>query len=281
MRWWRAALESLLTVFRLELQGAVLATRLAQSIGSALSTPADETYFWTDSEVILGYISNDSRRFQTFVANRIAEIRDTTTPSQWLHVPGALNPTDDCSRGLPGEELTIDSRWFRCPNFLREPEEHWPVSPRVQPPSENEPEVKTVAALTALSAPALQPDPCRYSSWTRYKRVVAWVTRFAYNFAATHSTRCLEWAQSGPLTVDELDVAETQTLRKIQQENFPEELAALAGSRPLARTSQLLQLTPAVDGDGILRVGGRLEKVNFQLPRNTRSYCRESMTSLD
>ena len=184
-----------LTVVRLELQGAVLATRLAQSIGSALSTPVDEVRFWTDSEVVLGYISNNSRRFQTFVANRIAEIRDTTTPSQWRHVPGPMNPADDCSRGLPAEALTIDSRWFHGPGFLLEPEEHWPISPRARPPDEDDPEVKTIAALASPSTSALQPDPARYSSWTRYKRVTAWVRRFAHNFAATRSTRFLEWAQ--------------------------------------------------------------------------------------
>ena len=199
----RVALLKKLTVVRLKLQGAVLATRLAQSIAAALSTPADETYFWTDSEVVLGYISNDSRRFQRFVANRIAEIRDTTTPSQWRHVPGTLNPADDCSRGLWAAELTIDSRWFHGPEFLRKPEEHWPVSPRVQPPDEDDPEVKTVAALTTQPVPTLQPDPARYSSWTRYKRVTAWVMRFAGNFAAAHSSRCLEWAQSGRASAKE------------------------------------------------------------------------------
>ena len=55
---------------------------------------------------------------------------------------------------------------------------------------------------------------------------------------------------------------------KIQQENFPEERAALARNRPLAQTSPLLQLTPAFDSDGILRVGGRLGR--SQLPAASR-----------
>ena len=29
-----------------------------------------EEMFWTDSDVVLGYISNDARRFHVFVANR-------------------------------------------------------------------------------------------------------------------------------------------------------------------------------------------------------------------
>ena len=153
-----------LTVVRLELQGAVLATRLAQSVSSSLSTAADKILFWTDSEVVLGYINNNCRRFQTFVANRVAEIRDTTTPDQWRHVPSAMNPADDCSRGVHAAELTIGSRWFQGPEFLHESEEHWPVSPRARPPDEDNSEAKTVAALTVSSARALQTDPARFLS---------------------------------------------------------------------------------------------------------------------
>lgn len=38
--------------------------------------------FWTYSKVVIGYISNDARRFHTFVANRVQQIRDRTSPDQ-------------------------------------------------------------------------------------------------------------------------------------------------------------------------------------------------------
>ena len=255
-----------LTVVRLELQGAVLATRLAQSIEAALSVPVDETCFWTDSQVILGYISNDSRRFQTFVANRVAEIRDSTTPNQWRHVPGSLNPADDCSRGLPISELAEDSRWIQGPDFLKKPKENWPAAPDVQLPDENDPEVKTVAALGKTSAPGLLIDPARYSSWIRYKRVTAWVIRFTRNLIAKHCTRHRGLLRSGPLTAEELINAETQILLRSQQEAFPDELEALSRGKPLSTASSLVQLTPAIDSAGLIRVGGRLEKSHLPSP---------------
>ncbi len=65
----------------------------------------DREIFWTDSKVGLGYISNESRRFHVFVANRVQLIRDNTNPAQWYYVPSANNPADDASRGLSAERL--------------------------------------------------------------------------------------------------------------------------------------------------------------------------------
>ena len=54
---------------------------------------------------MLRYFRNETKRFHTFVANRIAIIRDGSDPDQWRHVGGDLNPADDLSRGLSAEAL--------------------------------------------------------------------------------------------------------------------------------------------------------------------------------
>ena len=54
---------------RLELSAAVVATRLNQMIKHELDVATDESYFWTDSTWVLSYIFNKDKRFQTFVAN--------------------------------------------------------------------------------------------------------------------------------------------------------------------------------------------------------------------
>ena len=40
----------------------------------------DDEHFWTDSNVVLGYIGNEARRFHTFVANRVQRIHFSTNP---------------------------------------------------------------------------------------------------------------------------------------------------------------------------------------------------------
>ena len=249
-----------LTVVRLELQGAVLATRLAESITAALSLPIDDVYYWTDSRVVLGYINNEVRRFHTFVANRVAEIRDKSDHKQWRHVPGSLNPADDCSRGLCASALTPDSRWFRGPSFLRDSETEWP-RPETPQEEENDPEVKVVAAVSVRQEKVVPlVDPARFSSWTRYTRVLAWVLRFARNFAAKRRQQHRHWSANGPLSTDELCFAEAHILRECQQAGFPEETDAVSHGRPVPTKSALRELTPLLDEDGILRVGGRLTK---------------------
>ena len=81
---------------------------------------AIEEIFWTDSEVALGYISNDARRFHVFVANRVQQIRDHCTTEQWRHVKTTENPADCASRGVGVEDLLQYSSWLDGPSFLWE-----------------------------------------------------------------------------------------------------------------------------------------------------------------
>ena len=72
------------TIPCLELCGAVLAVELAELIKSEIDLELKAVRFFTDSRVVLGYIYNNSRRFYTYVANRVACIRNSTNPEQWL-----------------------------------------------------------------------------------------------------------------------------------------------------------------------------------------------------
>ena len=218
-----------LTIVRLELQGAVLATRLCDSISSALSASVDETVYWTDSEVVLGYINNETRRFQTFVANRVAEIRSRSDPRQWRHVPGTVNPADDCSRGRSIAELETGGRWFQGPEFLLRPEDEWPAAMVTPPPGENDPEVKTIGSVNVeRPAQTLFVDAARHSSWHRFKRVTAWVFRFTYNFIAKYSAQHRDRKKHGPLSVEELRLAEAHIIKGTQEESFKSEIDQLS-----------------------------------------------------
>ena len=167
------------TIPRLELAAAVVVTRLDQMARSESEIRIDTSIFWTDSTCVLGYLNNDSRRFQTFVANRIATIRETSSPSQWRYVTSDKNPVDDASRGLSAEDLIRNHRCLLGPEFLWKPEKFWPSQTTVPPAiSDNDPEVKErLQAFPTTSYSEVTVDEIigRFSSWEKLKRVVAWL----------------------------------------------------------------------------------------------------------
>ncbi|XP_033105187.1 uncharacterized protein LOC117107594 [Anneissia japonica] len=118
-----------MTIPRLELTAAVEAIKMDELLRRELEIPLLESVYWSDSMIVLLYIQNDESRFQTYVANRIAKIRNHSSPYQWRHIPSKSNPADDASRGITAK-LTGNQRWIHGPSFLWKDENAWPVQPQ-------------------------------------------------------------------------------------------------------------------------------------------------------
>ena len=82
--------------------------------------PITREIFWTDSEAVLGYIRNQSRKFKVFVANRVEIIRENSCDSQWFHVNTKENPANYCSR-----RIDITETRFNGPSLLWESKLTW------------------------------------------------------------------------------------------------------------------------------------------------------------
>ena len=107
------------TIPRLELCAAVAAVKLGVLVKKELKIEV-ESYYWTDSMIVLQYIRNKKKRFKTFVANRVEKIISNSSVSQWKHVPGKYNPADISSRGMKAGELIESDLWLNGPEFLKE-----------------------------------------------------------------------------------------------------------------------------------------------------------------
>lgn len=84
----RVAPLKLLTIPRLELQTAVLASRLAKTIVEECTIQFADIKFFTDSSITLAWIQSPLRSFKPFVSSRVGEIQSNSGPSQWKHIPG-------------------------------------------------------------------------------------------------------------------------------------------------------------------------------------------------
>ena len=79
----RVAPIKYVSIPRLELTAATLSVKISKILRDELDIHISSEVFWTDKQVVLGYINSDSRRFKIFVANRVQFIRDNTDIEQW------------------------------------------------------------------------------------------------------------------------------------------------------------------------------------------------------
>ena len=121
----RVAPLKYVSIPRLELTAATLSVKISNMLKEEMDIQITSETFWTDSQVVLGYINSECRRFKVFVANRAQFIRDHTDIQQWRYVSTHENPADDASRGLRSTDLEKIKRWFNGPFFLWQPEETW------------------------------------------------------------------------------------------------------------------------------------------------------------
>ena len=85
---------------------------------SELDVDNAQCYYYSDSEIVIGYINNDTRRFHVYVGNRVQHITDRSSPEEWIHVPGKENLADEASRGLTAKEIIQSNRWSKEPSSL-------------------------------------------------------------------------------------------------------------------------------------------------------------------
>ena len=136
------------TIPRLELCAAVLASKAVKWITRELKLRIDKVIFYADSEVVLGYIQNESRRFYVYVANRIQIIRSIPDPSQWRYVETKENPVDIATRGKSYKDL-MESVWLKGPEFLSnvDPPAQTELSPETFLIADDDPEVRVKATI--------------------------------------------------------------------------------------------------------------------------------------
>lgn len=194
-------------------------------------------------------------RLKTYVANRVIMINEIISPNVWHHIASELNPTDCASRGLTPIQLVNHPLWWKGLPFLRDPKLEISTS-KNQCPQEELPELKT---LHLTKEPQLDPESellKRFSTLTRMQRGMSYVFRFIQ--AVRHKIRPYI---KGILTAKELKNTLNHCIKLTQGQYFSKELILLNQSKFVA---SLRMLTPILDENGLVRVGGRLS--NAPLP---------------
>ena len=98
------------TVPRLELRAAVVNSRQRNFVKNSLNLKVDDTHLWTDSMIVLHWLSKSASNLKTFVKNRVSEIQSTWPGKYWHHCPGESNPSDILTRGTSASKRLVVER---------------------------------------------------------------------------------------------------------------------------------------------------------------------------
>ena len=80
-------------------------SKLHNSVRLALDIDLCDVFAWCDSTILLHWLNGNTRRFKTFVGNRISNILTLLPANAWNNVPTQTNPANCASTGLSPREL--------------------------------------------------------------------------------------------------------------------------------------------------------------------------------
>ena len=258
------------TIPRLELCGAVMATEIASIVSDNLDIPLGAIKYFCDSKVVLGYIGNKTRRFHTYVSNRVDRILRMSDSSQWNFVPTHQNPADSGTRYLSNLESDDYNTWLNGTPFLKMCGSNsglLPSFPLVTPNLDKEVRPECNVNVTSLDTSGSIVDRFEnISSWKKLLKGIALLKHIARNYRSD-SQSCKGWhVCEHYISVDAIKEAEQYVIKEVQKSVFAQEIDLLTQGQNVSSRSSISALSPFLDLSGILRVGGRLSKATGCLP---------------
>lgn len=244
---------------RLELCGALLLSKLVKRILSFMPFKDPEVFLWCDSLIVLGWLGKPPYMWKTYIANRVSQIRYNLPNSYWRHVPTEQNPADLGTRGCRASELKDNTLWWQGPTWLGQGLSDWP-----QPIFPRSPEVER-RKVESFPAVLSSPDPLEnFSCYARALRVFCYVFRFYNNCSKIYARRHTQ----DLISQQEISFVRNRFILLSQKSYYSQEYSDIANSKIVAKKSPLSPLNPFLDGNGLLRVNGRL--ATSELPYNEK-----------
>jgi hypothetical protein len=246
-----APIKNPLTIPRLELEATVLLSKLVVRVAVKLNISRSNVFMFSDSQIALAWLNKEPQLFQTFVGNRVSKVQSLVPREKWFYVNTVDNPADLGTRGINASRFLNEAAWLNGPEFLLVDF----VGKKYDDQNIVIPEMKKVCNLNVNVVELDFSLLNRYSSFSRLCNVTSYLLRFIKICPSPTIV----------LTAFEVNRAFSVLTRLSQLKYFSDEICQLReNNSKLIGKSPLLKLTPFIDDDNILRVGGRLK--NSSLP---------------
>ncbi|GFV24735.1 DUF1758 domain-containing protein [Trichonephila clavipes] len=256
---------------RLELNGALLLARFFETLCNCLKDHVINIYAWTDSQVVLSWLSCPPRNWKPFVANRTSEILDIIPCKQWRYVPSKENPADLGSRGMSPKDLPDCSLWWEGPQWLSS-EEAWSKQPTIKDKRDIEKFVIIETKRTFVFSVYCKNDIIdmlfdKHSSFSKIIHILAFCLRFMQP-CKDGKNKKRSRSKMKLLTTKEVIVARNMVILYVQNVYFYSETKCFKLKKSLPRKTPLAALCLFIDENGLIRVGGMLQNAQLQFRSN-------------
>lgn len=94
-----------LSIPRKELCASLLTTKLLKKTIASLTIPISKVMLYSDSQIVLAWLKKHPYQLETFVGNRVADVKADTEDYTWTYVSTHYNPADIVSRGMLPADL--------------------------------------------------------------------------------------------------------------------------------------------------------------------------------
>ena len=194
------------------------------------------------------------------------------------------NPADLATRSVDAQNLS-SSMWHHGPTFLHHQEASVNTNASLaSETAEDDPEVRPVVQVLATQIIPDKPlGTSRFSRFSRWAILVSAIGRLL-SFVQSHRQKSLEKSSTTEGTkptpsASLVNSAKFLIIQNVQREAYEQEISCLNNYDGMPKTSPLLKLSPVVDNDGLVRVGGRLQRASLSYEESHPLILLSSITS--
>ncbi|CAJ0598230.1 unnamed protein product [Cylicocyclus nassatus] len=254
------------TIPRLELLSIFLGLSVAETTMSKCGIKFTEVNLFSDSTIALSWIGSNKKlppivttlvQKIGFAAGRIG----TAAKLNFFHVPTEENSADCATRGIDKHGF-YGCKWWKGPNWLNYPNEHWPVRciSNIDTSEHEECEMLTNQTVEHFETSDWPVDSI--SSYPKLKRIVAYCLRFIRSASKNTRFKIAEEEQVKTLPPNAAEIILAEKYIILQEQR-------VFGTTAVSNNKQFKTI---YDTDGILRKCGRIQHADVRIDTANPMY---------